>query len=80
MESNGCEQIFYLRVENKKSCIIMCQAHLIVTLFSKPKFDCASEADTDFFIESLQKHFWKGCVKKYCENMCKLYAFYDFKN
>ena len=49
-----CEQTFCLRVENKRSCSIMHQPHLIVTLFSGPKFDCMSQVDTDFVAEALK--------------------------
>ena len=35
-------------------CSIMCRPHLIVALFSEPKFDCASQADNDFIVESLK--------------------------
>ena len=48
--SSSCvtpEQFFSLHVENKTSCMIMCQAHLIMTLLLETNYECASENDND---------------------------------
>ena len=48
--SSSCftpEQFFSLHVENKTSCMIMCQAHLIMTLLLETNYECASESDND---------------------------------
>ena len=49
--SSGCvpsEQFFSLHVENKTSCMIMCQAHLILGLLLETNYECASESDNVF--------------------------------
>ena len=35
-------QVFCLRVEEKTSCIIICQSHLILTLLSETKYESTS--------------------------------------
>ena len=44
------EQFFSLHVENKTSCMIMCQVHLILTLLLETNYECASESDNVFFV------------------------------
>ena len=51
--SSSCvtpEQFFSLHDENKTSCMIMCQAHLILTLLLETNYECASESDNVFFV------------------------------
>ena len=49
-------------------------------MFSEPMYECTSKADTNFFFESSQKHFCKGCIKKYCENYVNYISFKNLKN
>ena len=49
------EPVFCLQVENKASCMLMCQAHLILTLLSETRYKCTSQNDTDFCVISLQR-------------------------
>lgn len=50
--SSSCvppEQFVSLHVENKTSCMIMCQAHLILALLLETNYECASESNNVFF-------------------------------
>ena len=72
------EQVFSLRIENKTSCMLLGQAHLILTLLSETKFECTSQSDSDFLILALQIRYCKSCIKHYCENMCEMFSFKNF--
>ena len=74
------EQVFSLRVGNKTSCMLTCQAHLILTLLSEMKYECTSQSDNDLLVISLQKCYCKSCIRHYCENVCKIYPFKVFDN
>ena len=65
------EKVFSLRVENKTSCMLLCQVHLILTLLPKTKLECTSQSDSDFLNLALQRRYCKSCLKHYCENMCE---------
>ena len=50
--SSSCvppEQFVSLHVENKTSCMIMCQAHLILALLLETNYECTSESNNVFF-------------------------------
>ena len=61
--------------ENKTSCMIMCQAHFVITLLSETKYECTSQSDNDFLVIPLQKRYCKSFIRHYWENMSKLYSF-----
>ena len=44
-------QVYCLRVEEKTSCTIMCQSHLLLTLFSETKYECTLQSNTDFLLQ-----------------------------
>ena len=54
---------------------MMCQGHIIITTLSEGNYDCTSQSEKDFLFESLQKHYFKSCVRHYCEKMCRIFAF-----
>ena len=62
------KQVFALRVQSKTSCMLMCQAHLILTLLSETKYLCTSQSDGDFFIESLCKSFYRIFIANHVLN------------
>ena len=72
------EQVFSLCEDNKTTCMLMCQEHLILTLLSDTKYKCTSQSGNDFLVISSQKRYSKSCIRYYCENMCKIYLFKDF--
>ena len=74
------EQDFSLQVENKTSCMLLCQAHLILTLLSETEYECTSQSDRNFLILSLQRRYCKSCIKHYCENMCDAFPLKIFDN
>ena len=70
------KQGFRFCVENKTSSMIMCQAHLILTLLSKTKYECTSHSDNDFLVIPLQRRYCKSSIRHYCENMCNTDSWY----
>ena len=52
------EQVFSLRVENKTSCMLLCQAYLILIL-SEAKYECTSQSDSNFLTLAFQRRYSK---------------------
>ena len=67
------EQVFSLRVQNKTSCTLLCQGHLIITLLSDTKCECTSQSKSDFLVLALQKCHCKSCIRHYCDKMCDIF-------
>ena len=80
--SNSCiaeEQVFSLQVQNKASCMLLCQAHLILTSVSETKYECTSQSESDFLVLALQKRYCKSSIRHYCEKMCDIFPFKIFE-
>ena len=67
------EQVFSLPVQNKTSCMLLCQAHLILTLLSETKYECTSQSESNFLVLALQKCYGKSCIRHYCDKMCHIF-------
>ena len=68
--------VFTTQVENnKESCFLMCDQHILLILRAEANYDCASESDDNFLLESLNKRYCKNCAK-HC--MKKLYYIFRF--
>ena len=67
------EQVFSLRVQNKTRCMLLCKAHLRLTLLSEAKYECLSQSESDFLVLPLQKCYCKFSIRHYCEEMCDIF-------
>ena len=68
--------VFTTRVENNKvSCFLMCDEHMLLILWAKANYDCASENDDDFFLESLNERYCKSYVKHYMKKVYDIFPF-----
>lgn len=74
----GDSHLYFLRVQGKSNCLLLCQVHVIITLLSEAKFDCTSSKEKDLIFDSLTKRYCKSCVRHYCEKLCSIYQFQFF--
>ena len=76
------EHVCSLRVENKTSCMSLCQAHLILNLLSETNYVnmCTSQSDSNFLVLPLRRRYCRSCIKHYCENVCYIFHFKIFDN
>ena len=69
---------FSTRVENKRSCFVMCDLHILLILHAEASYDCTSETNDDFLFEGLNKRYCKDCVKHYLRKVYDIFPFTAF--
>lgn len=75
----GNTQVYCPRVQDKSNCLLLWQAHLVITLLTEVKYYCTSEDnEKDLLFDCMQKRFCKFCVRHYCEKLWNIYQFKIF--
>ena len=77
-EENGGSQAYGIRVNNKERFMFFCYACLNIVTMSEARYDWTSSSEKDSRFESLQKRFFIGCIRHFCQKFCLLFHYFQF--
>ena len=69
----GNGTVFCTRVNDKKSCILLCHHHVNQLIWGVLRCDYTANEDTDFIFPFFQKRLCKSCLPHYLRTHCTMY-------
>lgn len=76
---SGSGPIYSIHIdENKENAMFISQVHLNIIVMSEVRYNCSSNTAKDFYFSSVNKRFWTGCVRHFCQKFTFLFLSVDF--
>ena len=67
--------VFSTCVENKQSCLLLCDNHMELVILVEAHYDCTSEEEDDLIFDELTKSYCKNCIRHYLNKVYDIFPF-----
>ena len=68
---------YCVKIRNQDDLMILYENHLIALILAGAKYNCSAE-EGGVFIEKMNRHFCKGCVRSCCSKMTEVFVYKVF--